>query len=172
MGIHKELIVTQYSVTHGVRSADKSTDFDNLMASNFTGSSEFQTFIRSRYLESSSVRTYCENGEIDGVGSHTWDHSSLARDNETLQMEKILTNHQRMGLEFGNHLHYFSYPFGKLDRLSYISEYIAHANCDYVFQCNGGINQNPASLGSILRIGVPDGDEEMLSQLLRIQWVR
>ena len=79
--------------------------------------------------------------------------------------------HQSLKQIFDNDLKFFSYPFGKLGRMSIATEYIASITSSNVFQCNGGINYSPDRPGSIPRIGVPNIDTDSLDQLLKLQWI-
>ena len=106
------------------------------------------------------------------IGAHTIHHQALNKLSESVVQKEMEGSRDKIELETGQKVEHFSYPFGKLDRLSYLSEYMAHEVSKEVFMCNGGINRDPDALGPILRIGVPNGDKDMLGKLLRIQWIR
>ena len=107
-----------------------------------------------------------------GVGGHTRDHISLAGLSEDAQREQIRGDFEELEKEFGLNLKYFSFPFGKLDRMSWRSEFLAGDLGVPVFQCNGGINRNWPRAGDFLRIGVGNESKTKLMELLKLQWTR
>jgi methionyl-tRNA formyltransferase len=124
------------------------------------------------YLRTADIKMLIETNQIDGVGGHTRDHISLADLSEDAQREQIRGDFEELGKAFGLNLKYFSFPFGKLDRMSWRSEFLAGGLGVPVFQCNGGINKAWPRAGDFLRIGVGNESETKLTELLKLQWTR
>ena len=170
--IHKGIIINQFPTKRTHLVDNLSQHYDKLVNTGFGQTDEFSAFVANKYLTVDDVRQKRQSQEIGFLGSHTWDHTELQSDDAHTQNKKIKECHYQVLNKLGADLRYFSYPFGKLNRHSFISEYIAHSMCRDIFHCNGGINVNPEFLGSILRIAVPNVDDVFLDRLLRIQWTR
>jgi peptidoglycan/xylan/chitin deacetylase (PgdA/CDA1 family) len=170
--VHKEYLVEKFCRVGAERKTNVEREFEDILHKGFLGSGRFLEFVRAQYLNAIELKTFLKQQLVPDLGSHTSNHTSLAEDDIKTQEEKILLTHYELKRLFGEPLSYFSFPFGKLDRMSFASEYLAQTAAETVFQCNGGINQNPESMGSVLRIAISDGDVKALDRLLRIQWVR
>jgi peptidoglycan/xylan/chitin deacetylase (PgdA/CDA1 family) len=170
--VHKQYLIQKYLCNSGANHQDLDFEFDEMLANGFVDVEAFTNFVRGNYLDLGDVKKLVRNNENLMVGSHTLDHSSLQDDSIESQRDKIVNNHLNLKEHFGNSLRYFSYPFGKLDRRSFISEYLAHEIADNVFECNGGINLNPDLPGGLARIGIGDHKVDELRRILSIQWTR
>jgi peptidoglycan/xylan/chitin deacetylase (PgdA/CDA1 family) len=170
--VHKQYLIQKYLCNSGANHQDLDFEFDEMLANGFVDVEAFTNFVRGNYLDLGDVKKLVRNNEDLMVGSHTLDHSSLQDDSIESQRDKIVNNHLNLKEHFGNSLRYFSYPFGKLDRRSFISEYLAHEIADNVFECNGGINLNPDLPGGLARIGIGDHKVDELRRILSIQWAR
>jgi len=180
LGIHKSLLTHQYMANNSEYVETIDDMFTAMVANGFSDDNHFSSFISGCYLCEEDVHRLLRENQIGLLGSHTWSHPWLFHDNSDLasienfeyQFCEIVECHNSMRKLFGTHLQLFSYPFGKLDYQSFVSELLAHRTCSNVFQCNGGININPSSTGSILRISVKEFGSEDLEQLLTTQWAR
>ena len=170
--IHKNMIISQYKKVGSRPEGDLDKCFDELIKYGFDESDYFSRFVSNKYLKVEETLAKSHSRAIGYLGSHTWDHSTLENDSVNCQLNKIDQCHNGLKNIFGNNLRYFSFPFGKIDRHSFVSEYIANRMCDMAFHCNGGINVQPNSPGSMLRISIPNIDTASLDRLLRLQWTR
>jgi hypothetical protein len=170
--IHKKYLIRKYLCEQGARVDQLSSHFDEMLTTGFGGANQFESFVRDNYLNVDQIGRLIQSKDVTALGSHTWDHSSLEKDLFETQKTKIVVNHLRLSEHFGASVRYFSYPFGKLDRRSVISEYLAHGVAEDVFECNGGINQNVEIFGGLARIGVGNLGVDGLRRVLSMQWVR
>jgi hypothetical protein len=178
--IHKSLLTHQYMANNSEYVETMDEMYTAMVANGFSDDNHFSRFISECYLCEEDVQRLLRENQIGLLGSHTWSHPWLFQRNSDLtsienfenQSCEIVECHNSMRKLFGAHLQLFSYPFGKMDYQSFVSELLAHRTCSNVFQLNGGINVKPSSTGSILRIGAKDFGSEVLEQLLRIQWAR
>jgi peptidoglycan/xylan/chitin deacetylase (PgdA/CDA1 family) len=124
------------------------------------------------YIGATSATEWLKWGRVSAIGSHTWSHKSLADISPEAQREEVLGAQIAIGKTLGTGLAYFAYPFGHLKARAVVSEYFAHEAAPEVFNCNGGINRDPNSVGTVLRIGIHNETVAELDGLLRLQWVR
>jgi len=180
LDIHKSLFAHQYQKTNLVDLDTLTQSFTRMMEDGFSQTDDFASFVSENYLSEEEVHHLLRDNRIGVLGSHTWSHRSLSHadsnssfsENLEFQSYQIVDCHHAMQEIFQENLQLFSYPFGKMDRQSFVSELLARKVCRDIFHCNGGINVTPCSIGSVLRISVRDLNRRELEQLLRIQWAR
>ena len=170
--IHKEYLAQKYASESRSDTGRVDKEFIDALRFGLDSASKFQRFLRDSYLDVSEIRSLLDAGDVAALGSHTWSHQNLAKMSHSEQIFEIADNHTELKRVFGDSLQYFSFPFGKLDRRSVDSEYIAHDQTPYVFECNGGINQKYGVPGGIVRIGIGNPSVSELDKLLRLQWTR
>ena len=170
--VHKDLLLHQYRCVTGDRDSPIDEEYSVMDSERFNSSTTFRNFVKSKYFDIETINLALGESLVDSLGSHTRSHLSLSKVNYEDQLKAIVISHNVLKDRFGEKLRYYSYPFGKLDRYTFESEYLANTISTDVFQCNGGINRTPNIPGGILRIGVPDGNVDMLKQLLSLQWER
>jgi len=170
--IHREYLAEKYASESQSDTGRLHSEFDDALRFGLDSASDFQRFLRRNYLDAVEIRSLLDAGSVAALGSHTWSHQDLAKISQSEQIYEIGDNHTELKRVFGGSLQYFSFPFGKLDRRSVGSEYLAQDQTPYVFECNGGINQKSGIPGGIVRIGIGNLSVSELDKLLRLQWTR
>jgi len=172
LAIHKELLVADYSSQTPPDGRSRDTLFDQLKDSGHCDDELFSQFIRKQYLSAKTLANLIRDGRIDSYGSHTWTHNSLAHHDLATQIEEIQACHAAIENAVNIKTLLFSYPFGKMNRQSFMTPILAHLTAEYVFHCNGGINQDPTCGPSVLRVSVKNHCVDDLHRLLRLQYRR
>jgi len=171
--VHKLLLAALYLDYSNTKQTE---NFTKLFFSAFNSispvSDAISAFLEHQYLTIEYTFELLQRGLIEALGSHTETHQSLAELDPASQLREINTNHYKLTEVFGEHLKYFSFPFGKLDRHDLVCDYLTESLGSDSFTCNGGINKTPDIPGSILRIAVSNQNDSQLDRYLKLQWIR
>lgn len=125
------------------------------------------------YFSVEELKHLANDSSLDfEIGTHTENHKNL-RELDRNEVEKeIIFSHRAIELAFEKQIPYFSFPFGKLDSRSYVTDVVSRELNTTNFECYGGINKNHTEHFNVLRIGVHNEDRDDFSALLSRQWVR
>ncbi len=112
------------------------------------------------------------NGSLLTVGSHTYDHFDLNSRNISFLREQIIEDNRKLSRSLNRRINYFSFPFGKLERRSVVSDAIVRNEFSMSFGCFGGVNRGMVNNHEFLRIGIHNESKSDFTKLLSVQWER
>ena len=131
---------------------------------------DFKIFLENKYITVDKLSDLLDKHKIE-VGSHTRSHINLNIEDFNVLNDQVKEAHKDLESLLNRKIDYFSFPFGKIDKMNYKSEYLAMEVSEHYFSCFGGINQNHIP-GSLLRISIHNESVDELRRLLLYQHVR